>query len=81
MNELDAKHVLYHLGDEIMIERHGKVENGKLVIGQQSYSTVVLTKHIAYLPYTEKLLAKFKAQGGKLTIQELDAKIDCFFCQ
>ena len=74
MNALDAKHVLYHLGDEIMIERHGKVENGKFVIGQQSYSTVVLTKHIAYLPHTEALLAEFKAQGGRVvTVDEVEA--------
>ena len=31
MNLLEAKHISYHFGDEIMMERYGRVENGKLI--------------------------------------------------
>ena len=32
MEVLERKHILFHLGDEIILERHGKVENGQLVV-------------------------------------------------
>ena len=41
MKVLDEKHILYHFGDETIMERHGHVENGKLVIGKQAYSYVI----------------------------------------
>ncbi len=62
----DAMHVPFHLGDEIMIERHGRVEEDKFIIGQMAYSTVVVPEHICFFENTEKLLAQFKANGGKV---------------
>ena len=70
---LEAKHIPFHLGDDIMIERHGRVEGNKLIIGEMTYDTVVVTEHLRYLDYTEKLLAEFKANGGKIvTVDELE---------
>ncbi len=66
MNALEAKHILYHLGDEIIMERHGRVEGKELVIGNMRYSKIVLPDHIAYLENTERLLAEFKANGGQI---------------
>lgn len=66
MKELEGKHAAYHLGDEIILERHGCVKDGKLVIGLQEYSVVVDPGCEVLLPNTEKLLAEFKAQGGKI---------------
>ncbi len=66
MHTLEDKHVKYHFGDETLMERHGKVENGKLIIGKMAYSTVVMPKHEILFPNTEKLLAEFVAQGGKI---------------
>ena len=66
INEFDAMHVPFHLGDEIMIERHGRVEGNKFIIGQMAYSTVVIPEHICFFPHTEKLLAEFKANGGRV---------------
>lgn len=72
MRALEDKHHGYHLGDEIMIERHGRVENGKFIIGKMSYSTLVIPEHEVLLPYTEKLIEKFIAEGGRvLTPDEL----------
>lgn len=74
MSALDAKHILYHLGDEILMERHGYVDGKELVIGQMRYSKVILPPHIAFLPHTNKLLAEFKANGGLIvTADELEA--------
>ena len=70
---LEAKHIPFHLGDDIMIERHRRVEGNKLIIGEMTYDTVVVTEHLRYLDYTEKLLAEFKANGGKIvTVDELE---------
>ena len=64
MTKLEKKHINFHLGDEIIIERHGKVENGKFVIGNKRYSKVIIPEHIALFDNTQKLLDEFKAQGG-----------------
>ena len=66
IHTLEDKHVLFHLGDEVVMERHAHVECGKLVVGKMSYSTVVIPEHDLFLPSTEKLLADFKAQGGRV---------------
>lgn len=72
MRALDEKHILYHLGDEILMERHGRVEGSTLVIGNMRYSKVMLPPHIAFLPHTEELLQKFVQNGGRIvTVDEL----------
>lgn len=69
--ELEKKHIVFHFGDETVMERHGRVENNKLVIGNQSYSYVLNPCGEYLLPNTEKLLAKFKHNGGKLNVEPL----------
>ena len=73
MRRIEDKHVEYHLGDETLMRRHAYVDNGKLVIGNMSYSTVVLpTRYIRFLPYTEELLDEFRAAGGRvITVTDL----------
>ncbi len=66
MNELEAKHIPFHFGDEIMLERHGHVEGNKLIVGKQAYTRVVLPEYAVLLENTEKLLAQFKANGGEI---------------
>ena len=74
INQYDADHIPFHLGDEIMISRHGRVEGDKFIIGQMAYSTVVIPEHICFFEETEKLLAQFKANGGKIvTPDEIQA--------
>ncbi len=65
---LERKHINFHLGDEIMMERHGCVKDGCLVIGQKKYSKVIVLKeHADFLENTQKLLSEFKAVGGVIT--------------
>lgn len=64
ITSLESKHINFHLGDETIIERYGKVENGKFVIGNKSYSKVIIPPHIALFDNTSELLEQFKAQGG-----------------
>lgn len=72
MDQLERKHVLYHFGDEILMERHAKVENGKLVIGRQRYSKVIVSCCDVLLPYTKRLLDEFCKAGGQIvTVDDL----------
>ena len=64
IEELEAKHIQFHLGDEILMERHGRVEGNKLIIGEMQYTTVVLPPYIDFLDNTKQLLEKFQSNGG-----------------
>ncbi len=66
IKSLEKKHIEFHLGDETLMERHGKVENGKLIIGEQVYDTVINSCCDVLLPNTEILLNEYVAQGGVL---------------
>jgi len=70
IKELEKKHIEFHLGDETIIERHAKVENGKLIIGEQAYDKVITDSCEYLLPYTEKLLKEFTESGGKVVKTE-----------
>ncbi|MBO5059546.1 MAG: hypothetical protein J6C82_01350 [Clostridia bacterium] len=71
---LEQKHITFHLGDETLMERHARVENGKLIIGKQSYTHVITSCCEVMLPFTEKLLSEFVKTGGKIvTAEELPA--------
>ena len=70
IRSLEKKHQEFHLGDEILMERHAKVKDGKLVIGKQAYDYVIDSCCEELLPFTKKLLAEFKAQGGKIVKTE-----------
>ncbi len=70
MDILEQKHIAYHLGDEILMERHAYVENGALILGKMRYTKIILPPHIAFLENTERLLAEFKASGGQIVTAE-----------
>ena len=74
LEPLEQKHIQYHLGDETIMERHARVENGKIVIGNQSYSYVIDPGCEILLENTVKILDAFKAEGGKVvSAQEMAA--------
>ncbi len=63
---LEKKHLLFHLGDEIIMERHAKVDGATLVIGEQSYSKIVLFDDMILLKSTKELLSEFEKKGGTI---------------
>lgn len=63
---LEQKHISFHLGDEIIMERHARVENGRLIIGNQSYKYVLNPCGTDLLPSTINLLKKFVVEGGSI---------------
>lgn len=67
---LERKHVNFHLGDEILMERHGRVSGKHIVIGKKKYSVVILPEHELFLENTERLLKEFRGNGGTVTTAE-----------
>ncbi len=64
MNELEEAHLQYHLGESRLIKRHGSVQNGKFIIGTQSYSVVIVPPAKCLNKDTFNMLVEFKNQGG-----------------
>ncbi|NLE44214.1 MAG: hypothetical protein GX620_05800 [Chloroflexi bacterium] len=54
----------FHFGDEMIMERHARVENEKLWIGSMAYRVVVVPPAITLSASTVRLLRRFAEQGG-----------------
>lgn len=78
---LEEKHIVFHLGDETIIKRHGKEENGKIVIGTQSYSIVIAENCDILMPHTRMLLDEFEKNGGIMTTSEEIKENDVINCK
>ncbi len=63
---LERKHINFHLGDEILMERHAHVEGASLVIGEKTYTRIILPEHEIFLDNTEYLLREYVKNGGVL---------------
>ncbi len=75
MELLERKHIAYHLGDETIMERHARVEEGCIVIGRQRYSQVILLQEEVLFASTRELLKGLWEQGGqRVSAQELCAE-------
>ena len=70
MRALEDKHIMFDFGDETLMERHARVEDGCIVIGQQKYKRVIIPEHTIFFENTERLIAEFCAAGGEITTVE-----------
>lgn len=64
IDKLERKHILFHLGDEYIMEQHARVEGNKLIIGTQSYSRIVMIRDEILFDSTKALLKEFTENGG-----------------
>ena len=67
---LEAKHINFHLADETLMERYGRIEGNEFVIGEKRYKTFVLPEYEFLFDNTKKLLEEFKANGGIITTED-----------
>ena len=74
---LEQKHINFHLGDEIMMERHGRIEDGRFIIGKKSYRRVILPKHEILFDNTVRLLEEFRAAGGEILTEGEARSLPC----
>jgi hypothetical protein len=66
INALEQAHVLFHLGDERIMKRHGQVKGSTLVVGQQTYKAVIVPPVDTLSSSTVVLLKAYADNGGLL---------------
>lgn len=67
VTELAQAQVEFDLGNENIIEHHGRVADGRFVVGERAYHTVVIPAHTETLnETTARLLSEFSAAGGEV---------------
>lgn len=76
LKELDKNHILYHLGDETIIERHGKTKDGKFIVGNQKYRYVITSCCDVLFDNTKKLIGEFVKSGGRV-VEASDIPTPC----
>ena len=64
------KHIPHHYLDETLLEKYGKVEGNKLILGKCAYEYVVLPKLYTMDKTTEKLLHEFVNAGGRVLLTD-----------
>ena len=63
---LTAMQIPYHIVDETILQKHGGVENGQLVVGQCRYDILIFPKTYTMDSETKGILEQFAQQRGKL---------------
>ena len=66
MTVLEQNQIPYHLGDPRIMARHGKVAEGKLQVGTQRYSLVIVPPAETLGAAARELLTAFYAEGGQI---------------
>ena len=78
--DLRNKGICYHLADETIMARHGRIEGDSLVIGNCKYNKVLLPNMRSISADTYKLLKEFSGQlymaGSPTMIDGVNAEID-----
>lgn len=64
--KLEVSGVPFHYADEVLTEELGKVDSGKLKIGQMAYKVFLLPEVLNISGKIVALLKEFHAQGGKI---------------
>ncbi len=65
---LTMAHVPFHLGDETIIARHGKVKDGVFTVGERDYKTVLIPEIWGLDRTTYQLLLAFAEEGGRVVL-------------
>ncbi len=59
---------MFDLGDDVIIGRHGSVDGDRFVVGEMSYSTVVLGDMTVMRRSSFELLRRFASSGGRIVV-------------
>ena len=68
--KLAEMNIPYHIIDETVMAKHAKVKNGKLIVGECEYDTVIFPMTITMDKSSLALFNNFNVQGGKLLFTE-----------
>lgn len=64
--KLSKMNVPYHILDETIMAKHGRIEGKKLIVGKCAYDFIVFPKTVTIDKTTEKLFTEFISKGGKV---------------
>ncbi len=64
--QLTAMHIPYHILDETILQKYGKVQNGCLTVGECKYDVIVFPKTYTMDKETKVLMEKYARQQGKM---------------
>lgn len=70
INKLEKKHIPFHIGDEILMEKSAYVKGDTLFVGNNGYKTVVLTENPVLSENTSRLLTEFERGGGFIVMAD-----------
>lgn len=77
LTDLHSMQIPFQLGDMVTIDSMGSVKDGRFVIGEMSYETVVLSDIEVLSSKTLKLLAAFAQSGGRILVNgSLPERVD-----
>lgn len=68
LNELRKNGIFYHFVNEKILEKIGRSEDGKLIVGDCVYDAVVLADCRTVKKNTDRILKEFVRDGGKLCV-------------
>jgi hypothetical protein len=66
METLDRNQVLFHLGDDKIMKKYGKVCGNKISVGEMTYSTVIVPSSSCMDSNTLSLITEFANGGGNV---------------
>ena len=66
MTTLDKNQIIYHLGDDKILKKYAEIKDEKFVVGEMSYSTIIVPKSECIDSNTLSLLEKFQNNGGNV---------------
>jgi hypothetical protein len=77
IERLGSAQIVHHYVDELILEKHGRVAEGRLIVGNCTYEYVVIPKMPGIDSSTLKLLEEYVCTGGKIFLEgEVPAYID-----
>ena len=68
VKKLGKNAIAYHFLDEVIMEKHARVENDTLVVGKQKYDYVIFPKIYTMDKSSEALIRKYTENGGKVLL-------------
>lgn len=65
-NKLNQMNIPFHIIDETIMSKYGKVKDNKLIVGKCAYDTIVFPHTITMDKSTGALLSEYYSNGGKM---------------
>ncbi len=69
IEKFGAAQIVHHYIDELILEKHGRVQDGRLFVGNCAYQYIVIPKMSGIDSSTLKLLEEYVSTGGKIYLE------------